>query len=67
MDTFVGRYLLAHTRHVFSEHGYRTEFRMGGPQDQSLLGLAGVGAAHAWLGGWAQDLWRRHRARHGQQ
>lgn len=44
---FVGRYLLSHTKHVFGEHAYRTEFRMGGPQDHSLLGLAAVGAAHA--------------------
>ena len=40
---FAGRYTLSHTRHVFDDGGYRTEFLVSGRQDRSLLGLATTG------------------------
>jgi phage protein D len=43
-ETFSGRYTLTHTRHVFDDEGYRTEFVVSGRQDRSLLGLASNGS-----------------------
>ena len=44
-DPFVGKYTLSQARHVFDEDGYRTEFRVSGRADRSVLGLAGAGSA----------------------
>lgn len=44
-EPFAGRYTLSHTRHVFDEDGYRTEFLVSGRQDRSLLGLSSIGAS----------------------
>ena len=38
-DTFLGKYTLTRTRHVFDDDGYRTEFEISGMQDRSTLGL----------------------------
>jgi uncharacterized protein involved in type VI secretion and phage assembly len=43
---FAGRYTLSHTRHVFDEDGYRTQFTISGRQERSLLGLASLGASN---------------------
>ncbi len=40
-DAFAGKYTLSQARHVFDEDGYRTEFRVNGRAERSLLGLAG--------------------------
>jgi phage protein D/phage baseplate assembly protein gpV len=45
--TFVGSYVLSHTRQVFDGHGYRTQFVAGGRQDRSLLGLVRGATASA--------------------
>ena len=42
-DAFMGKYTLSQTRHVFDDDGYRTEFRVNGRSERSLLGLAGAG------------------------
>jgi len=44
-EPFAGRYTLTHTRHVFDDEGYRTEFIVSGRQDRSLLGLTSGGTA----------------------
>jgi len=44
-EPFTGRYTLTHTRHVFDDEGYRTEFIVSGRQDRSLLGLTSMGAS----------------------
>jgi len=44
-DAFKGKYTLSQTRHVFDEDGYRTEFRVNGRAERSLLGLAGGGSS----------------------
>ncbi|MFI5260107.1 MAG: VgrG-related protein, partial [Candidatus Limnocylindrales bacterium] len=38
-EPFVGSYTLTHSRHVFDERGYRTQFVVSGRGDRSLLGL----------------------------
>jgi uncharacterized protein involved in type VI secretion and phage assembly len=45
-ETFVGRYTLTRTRHIFDDVGYRTRFTVSGRQDRSLLGLATLGASN---------------------
>jgi len=40
-DPFAGKYTLSQTRHVFDDDGYRTEFRVSGRADRSMLGIAG--------------------------
>jgi uncharacterized protein involved in type VI secretion and phage assembly len=45
-ETFVGRYTLTRTRHIFDDLGYRTRFTVSGRQDRSLLGLATMGASN---------------------
>ena len=46
-DAFAGKYTLSQARHVFDEDGYRTEFRISGRADRSLLGLAAPAAGGA--------------------
>ncbi len=48
---FAGQYTLSQTRHVFDEEGYRTEFRVNGRAERSLLGLTGGHAASAGASG----------------
>jgi phage protein D len=45
-ESFVGRYTLTRTRHVFDELGYRTRFTVSGRQERSLLGLVTLGATN---------------------
>ncbi len=40
-DAFAGKYTLSQARHVFDEDGYRTEFRVNGRADRSMLGIGG--------------------------
>ncbi len=55
-DQFAGKYSLSQTRHVFDEDGYRTEFRISGGADRSLLGLALAGpSASGAIGGSARS------------
>ena len=50
-DTFSGRYVLSHVRHVFDKDGgYRTHFDVSGRQERSLLGLVTLGGATAAVG-----------------
>ena len=46
-DAFTGKYTLSQTSHVFDEEGYRTDFRVNGRAERSLLGLAGGGSSGA--------------------
>jgi phage protein D len=48
---FAGQYTLSQTRHVFDEEGYRTEFRVNGRAERSLLGLTGGWSAGTGSGG----------------
>jgi phage protein D len=50
-DTFVGKYTLTRTRHVFDDDGYRTEFEISGMQDRSTLGLMSLGATNGRAAG----------------
>ncbi len=50
-EPFAGRYTLTHTRHVFDDEGYRTEFLVSGRQDRSLLGLVTIGSSVGSRGG----------------
>ncbi|MFV2062928.1 MAG: VgrG-related protein [Chloroflexota bacterium] len=54
-ETFSGRYMLTHTRHVFDEAGYRTHLTISGRQDRSLLGLSSA-ASNGVRGGGGQAL-----------
>jgi phage protein D len=45
-ESFVGRYTLTRTRHVFDDLGYRTRFTISGRQERSLLGLVSLGATN---------------------
>jgi uncharacterized protein involved in type VI secretion and phage assembly len=52
-DTFVGKYTLTRTRHVFDDDGYHTEFEISGMQDRSTLGLMSLGATNGAAAGGA--------------
>ncbi len=52
-DTFVGKYTLTRTRHVFDDDGYRTEFEISGMEDRSTLGLVSLGATNGAAAGGA--------------
>jgi uncharacterized protein involved in type VI secretion and phage assembly len=55
-DTFVGKYTLTRTRHVFDDDGYRTEFEISGMQDRSTLGLMSLGATNGAAAGGAPPI-----------
>lgn len=40
-SVFRGRWVLSSARHVFDEHGYRTDIEVSGSHQRTLLGLAG--------------------------
>jgi len=50
-EQFAGRYVLARTRHVFDDDGYRTHFVISGRQDRTLLGLVSLGASNGQASG----------------
>jgi phage protein D len=45
-DSFIGRYTLTRTQHLFDDLGYRTRFTVSGRQERSLLGLTSLGATN---------------------
>jgi uncharacterized protein involved in type VI secretion and phage assembly len=55
-DTFLGKYTLTRTRHVFDDDGYRTEFEISGMQDRSTLGLMSLGATNGAAAGGAPPV-----------